>query len=120
MNDASTSARRLFDYISDGSLEWAAMDAHFDRIFLGQQQYDLVAGSEAYKAELLRRFPAEQAALDSYFAAMQKVRQGISLLAVEKALPGWAGWLVRQIRHASQGRYFRQTTRQVLESMTDN
>ena len=120
MNDASTSARRLFDYISDGSLEWAPMDAHFDRIFLGQQQYDLVAGSEAYKAELLRRFPAEQAALDSYFAAMQKVRQGISLLAVEKALPGWAGWLVRQIRHASQGRYFRQTTRQVLESMTDN
>ena len=40
----NTMARRLFDYISDGQLEWAPIDDHFDRIFLGDEHYELVAG----------------------------------------------------------------------------
>ena len=38
--------RRIFDVISDGKLEWAPMDARYDRIVIGEQTYDYVAGRE--------------------------------------------------------------------------
>src|SRR3990167_2088317 len=51
--------RRVFDVISDGNLEWAPMDAHYDRIVMGEQTYDYVAGRDEFKAEMARHFPAE-------------------------------------------------------------
>ena len=44
MGSPRTLGRRLFDHVTDGELEWAPMDDHFDRIFLGDEHYDLVAG----------------------------------------------------------------------------
>jgi len=43
MGSPHTTGRRLFDHITDGALEWAPMDDHFDRIFLADESYDLVA-----------------------------------------------------------------------------
>jgi len=33
MGSPNTIGRKLFDYITDGQLEWASLDEHFDRIF---------------------------------------------------------------------------------------
>ncbi|HBL86972.1 MAG TPA: FAD-dependent oxidoreductase, partial [Alcanivorax sp.] len=35
MGARHTLSRRLFDHITDGKLQWAPMDACYDRIFLG-------------------------------------------------------------------------------------
>ena len=48
MGAKHTLARRLFDYVTDGQLQWAAMDDHYDRLFIGDRQIDLVAGPEAF------------------------------------------------------------------------
>ena len=41
---AATTARRLMDHLSQGQLQWAAMDAVYDRFFLGDQTFEAVAG----------------------------------------------------------------------------
>ena len=51
--------RRVFDVISDGKLEWAPMDECYDRIIIGDRQYDLRAGRENFIADLAQRFPKE-------------------------------------------------------------
>ena len=39
-----TMSRKIFDFISNNSLKWAAMDEVYDRIFLGDESFDFVAG----------------------------------------------------------------------------
>ena len=120
MNHPDASGKKLMDYISNGQLQWADMDSHYDRIFLGDRHYDLVAGTNNCKAELLKHFPDEEKALDQYFTALEQIRLGVSLIAMEKALPPAAGLPVYLLRRCIQGKNFRRTTRQVLESITDN
>ncbi len=57
-------SRQLFDFVSDGELDWAPMDDNYDRFFIGDEQFDMVAGkSETVKA-LKQRFPDEHEAID--------------------------------------------------------
>ena len=113
-----TLGRRLFDYITDDGLEWAPMDDHFDRIFLGNEHYDLVAGKPEYRDALVAAFPREEAAIDRYLDLMREARAATRLATLQKILPRWVGrvagaWLGRRI---PPGVY--RTTREVLEDLT--
>jgi all-trans-retinol 13,14-reductase len=55
----NSTIRRLFDYISDGQLEWADMGEVYDRIFIGEDAYDLVKGVTNFKTQLGEYFPEE-------------------------------------------------------------
>ena len=44
MGSDRTMGRRLFEHITNGQLEWAAMDDHFDRVFLGDEGEERPAG----------------------------------------------------------------------------
>ena len=44
--------KRLFDYISNGQLQWADMGEVYDRIILGDRHYDLVKGVKNFTAQL--------------------------------------------------------------------
>ena len=56
---APTMARKLMDFVTDGKQEWAPMDAHYDRFFIGNNTYDAVAGKAAFRDNLKALFPAE-------------------------------------------------------------
>ncbi|MEJ2383680.1 MAG: NAD(P)/FAD-dependent oxidoreductase [Xanthomonadales bacterium] len=118
MGSPRTLGRRLFDYVTDGALTWAPMDARFDRIFLGDAHYDLVAGKPDYRDALVAAFPGEEDAIDRYFGLMRSARQATRLATVQKMLPRWMGritgaWLGRGIPPAVY-----RTTREVLEDLT--
>ena len=115
-----TLTRRLFDFVSGGKLEWAPMDAHFDRIFLGQDSYDLVATPKAYRAELLKHFPAEEKAIDEYFRRIATAANAMRLITMEKLLPKPGAALARTWRKWRMPKWLNQTTRSVLESLTSN
>ena len=115
-----TLTRRLFDFVSGGKLEWAPMDAHFDRIFLGQDSYDLVATPKAYRAELLKHFPDEEKAIDEYFRRIAEAAGAMRLITLEKMLPGPAAAVARRWRQWRTPAWLNQTTRSVLESLTSN
>src|SRR5690554_2015795 len=113
-----TLARRLFDFVSAGKLEWAPMDDHFDRIFLGKESFDLVATPKKYRAELLKHFPQEEKAIDEYFKRIATAANSMRLLTLEKLLPTPAATLVRALRKLKAPKWLNQTTRDVPESLT--
>jgi phytoene dehydrogenase-like protein len=120
MGKPSTMGRKLLAHITDGSLEWAPMDADFDQIFLGEDHYTLRGGKAAYRERLIEQFPADQQAIETYLRYVKAVRDSLRLFTVEKILPGPAANALRKRREKKQPPFFNMTTRQVLEQLTDN
>lgn len=112
--------RRVFDVISDGQLQWAPMDAYYDRIVIGEQTYDYVAGRDEFKAEMLRHFPAEGAVLDRYVDLLSEVSAKVLRFFAGQAMPRSVGMLYSKLRRLWLPDYFFKTTREVLEGLTDN
>ena len=120
MGSKETTGRRLFDFVTDGKLEWSPMDDHFDRVFLGDEHFDLVAGRQAYRDALVEAFPEEEQAIDTYLDYMRRVRVGIRLHTLKKILPGWLARRVAAYQAKKIPTYVNSTTREVLESLTSN
>lgn len=112
--------RRVFDVISAGQLQWAPMDAHYDHIVIGDQAFRYLAGRDEFKAEIKRHFPEEGAAIDRYVELISEVSQKIPRFFAGQALPRPLGVLYNRLRRRLFPAYFFQSTRQVLESLTDN
>jgi len=112
--------RRLFDHITDGQLKWAPMDAHFDRIFLGDKHVDLVAGPEAFKAELAAAFPDEASAIDTYLDYLRQVSKAMPGIVLGKILPDLAAGPLAKITKRKAPGFLNKPTRRVLESLTSN
>ncbi|MBL0230598.1 MAG: NAD(P)/FAD-dependent oxidoreductase [Moraxellaceae bacterium] len=120
MGVKTTLARRLFDFISNDQLKWAALDACYDRIFLGDDHFDLVAGRDNFRNNLIARFPQEQAAIDEYISRLGKVANAMQLFTVERILPKRLAKLSKLVRNRIEPSYFNRPTRQVLEELTSN
>ncbi len=116
----TTLARRLFDFISNDQLQWAAMDPCYDRIHLGDDHFDLVAGRDNFRNNLVQRFPQEQAAIDEYIVRLGKVADAMQLFTVERMLPNKLAKVSKFVRDRIKPAYFNQPTRQVLEELTSN
>jgi all-trans-retinol 13,14-reductase len=120
VGDPSSEARRLFDEITDGRLRWNAMPDVYDRVIIGEKTYDFVAGLDRLRARLKGYFPAECRAIDRYIELVQTTVRSIRLFLVDKALPALIAKLCGRLLRAPFNQYSDRTTRQVLESLTDN
>lgn len=112
--------RRVFDVISDGNLDWAPMDARYDRIILGDKTYDYVAGREEFKAEIKQHFPEEAAAIDRYVDLLSEVSAKVPRFFAGQALPRSLGVLYNKLRRYWLPDYFFKPTLEVLEGLTNN
>lgn len=115
-----TVTRKIFDFISNRKLKWAAMDSTYDRIFLGDESFDLVAGRQAFSEEMKRRFPEEHAAIDLYLAMIKKTNNGVRWFAINKILSSRMQKLLAPVFKRLQPDYFNKTTYEVLKSITQN
>ena len=115
-----TLGKRLFDHITDGQLKWAPLADRYDRIFLGDRHVDLVAGPEAFKAELKQAFPGEEQAIDTYLKYLRQVAKAMPGLVVGKVLPDLATGPLRKIVNRAAPDFLNKPTREVLESLTSN
>jgi all-trans-retinol 13,14-reductase len=112
--------RQLFDFVTDGQLQWAPMDRNYDRFFIGDERFDVMAGKRDFVAALKRRFPDEQGAIDEYMRRLGTIGRAVQMLAVEKLLPGAAGGLARRLRGLALPGYVNRTTYEVLRELTDD
>ncbi len=115
-----TLAKRLFDHISDGQLKWAPMAPCYDRIHLGDRQYDLMAGPKAFVETLKQAFPNDHAAIDRYMALTAKAATAIQVLTTAKVLPGAAGKLLAKGLSLTGAGKLNRPTAEVLGELTDN
>ena len=115
-----TTARRIFDYITNGNLKWSAMDKEFDRIFIGKETFNLNSGKAAYRQGLIDAFPEEEAAIDEYLKRMHSVKGAMQAHTLQKILPTWLNRIIDFLIKLKRPVLFQQTTREVLEDITDN
>jgi phytoene dehydrogenase-like protein len=117
---AKTAARGLFDYLSAGQLKWAEMDPVYDRIILGEESFDFVAGKDNFKAELKKHFPDDSSAIDQYVELISKTNKYMSQMTQLKALPNWLVKLKGLFGGNQVPDYVFDSTYNVLKSLTNN
>jgi all-trans-retinol 13,14-reductase len=112
--------RRLFDHVSDGSLQWEPMGEVYDTVIIGGQRWDYVAGCENWRSRMHGYFPGESAAIDYYLELVSEATRSARAFFAEKAMPRIpalvAGpWLRRGfLRHSDR------TLGNVLDGLTTN
>jgi all-trans-retinol 13,14-reductase len=113
-----TTSRRLMDFLTQGNLHWAPMDAHYDRFFIGDRSYDAVAGREAFRENLVGCFPREAAAVDRYLDLLGETARGMRTFALDRTLPPWAAAVAGPLLRRRLPRSFGRTTWDVLSEVT--
>lgn len=114
------SGRRVFDFITDGELEWADMGRVYDRIILGDRGYDFVKGREEFRAQMHEYFPEQKDAIDRYLQKVLATAKKSQLFFAEKAVPPLVSTVFGGMMRRPILREGLRTTRQVLEELTDD
>ncbi|MBL4604963.1 MAG: NAD(P)/FAD-dependent oxidoreductase [Flavobacteriaceae bacterium] len=112
--------KKLFDYISDSKLEWADMGEVYDKIIIGDKQYDFVKGTKNFKKKLSEYFPKEREAIDNYVDLVFTAIKTSQKFYMDKALPPLMSKLIGKKMRKPFYAFSDKTTYEVLKSITDN
>ena len=117
-----TMMNRLFDYVTDGGLQWADMGDVYDRIRFGDTTYDFHKGIEGFKAGLAEHFPSagDQRAIGEYVRLVQHVVRQARSFFIPKALPPLIGRPLTAVIAREFHRWSDRTTLDVLQGLTSN
>ena len=88
VNRTQSPIRKLFDIISDGQLQWSAMDSNYDRIIFPDRSYDFIAPRERFVESMISYFPKEESAILKYMALLDSVVKSSRSYFSQKALTG--------------------------------
>jgi all-trans-retinol 13,14-reductase len=114
MGDPARPARRVFDFVTGGAVEWAPLPEVYDRIRIGGEPFDLVAGKERFLAALGARFPAERRGLERYLQAVRACVRAATAYWPVRAMPPWLAGTLGAVLRSGLDRHDRRTTAQVL------
>jgi phytoene dehydrogenase-like protein/NAD(P)H-flavin reductase len=96
--------RALFDYLSDGALDWNRMPDEFERFVYPGLSFSVPSDPQRYQARLIERFPDEAAAIRRYFRDLRAVA-GWHVLRIQQQLtPAPLGFLLAQWRRLGAAR----------------
>jgi all-trans-retinol 13,14-reductase len=113
-------ARKMFDYVSNGQIQWEYMGDVYDRIRFGDDEYALRAGNDNFRTCLMEWFPEEEQAIDAYIQLVIETTRSFRSYMAEKATPK----LISSIAGGRMRRAFEQvagkTTLEVLQGLTQN
>jgi phytoene dehydrogenase-like protein/NAD(P)H-flavin reductase len=77
--------RTLFDFLSDGALDWNRMPDEFERFVYPGLTFSVPSDPQRYRARLIERFPDEAAAIRRYFRDLRAVA-GWHVCAIQQQL----------------------------------
>jgi all-trans-retinol 13,14-reductase len=116
----SSVIRKLFDYITDAKLKWADMGDVYDKIIVGNKEYDFVKGVQAFKDKILGYFPDEKQAIDDYVSFVFKAIKTSQKFYMDKALPPILSKIIGGKMRNPFYKFSDRTTYEVLKSITNN
>jgi all-trans-retinol 13,14-reductase len=117
---AQTQTRRMFDFLSGGQLEWAPMDAEYDRFYIGDKVFNAKAGKQEFRDNLLRQFPNEQQAIDDYMKLLAGSGGALSAFGMGRAMKPWQQSLAKPFLNWKTPDVFFRNTYDVLSELTDD
>ena len=117
---APTRTRKLFDFLSDGQLDWAPMADEYDRFYIGDRVFNTKAGKQAFRDNLVTQFPAEAEAVDEYMRLLGTVGGALAMIGMERALKPWQRTVSTPWRKWKMPPHMFEKTWDVLHSLTDD
>ena len=114
MGDPARPTRRVFDFVTGGAVSWAPLPDVYDRIHIGGEAFDLVAGKERFLASLGARFPSERRGLERYLQAVRACVRAATAYWPARAMPPWLAGTLGAVLRSGLERHARRTTAQVL------
>ena len=90
-------SRLLFDYITDGKLEWNKMPDPFDVFSYPDFTFREREGAENFMADLIEMFPEEKKAIEQYFKDIKRAGNWNMARIMSGVLPGAAGHVARGV-----------------------
>lgn len=112
--------RRLFDFITDGQLQWARMDPVYDRIVMGDKAYDYVAGAKNFRAQMLEYFPKAGKEIDIYLHHIRAASRVVPAHFGQRLLPSSLQSMVGGRIDRAAGNYFQRSTREVMKDFIND
>ncbi len=120
VHNPNSTLRRVFDVITDGNLQWAKMDAVYDKIIIQGEQFNFVAGAANFREELLRSFPTAGRQIDAYLHHIRAATLSLPAHFGPRFLPGALQPTVGSMVGRLSNKYFHRTTKAVMaEFITD-
>ncbi len=81
--------RVVFDYLTDGKLQWQQMTGEFERFHYPGLDFSVPSDPREYRRRLVERFPAEARAIARYFRDVKRAAMGYILAHATDTLPRW-------------------------------
>jgi all-trans-retinol 13,14-reductase len=113
-------ARRLFDHLTDGQLEWADLGEVYDTIKFGDARFELKRGGRQLETSLIEAFPAEADGIRGYFREVRRAAKSSQLFFADRVLPARAARVLGPVLRARGLRYARKTTRSVVDGLVSD
>lgn len=117
---AKTSTRQMFDYLTDGKLEWAPMADEYDRFYIGDKVFNAKAGKTEYRENLIRQFPDEKKAIDRYMKLLAKAGSALPAHGMKRVFGFWHYVAMWPYLALKSSRFLFRNTYDVLSELTDN
>ncbi len=117
---AQTRNKRMFDFVSEGRLEWAPMDNEYDRFYVGDKVFCARAGKKKFRNNLVRMFPGEEQAIDRHLALLKKAGKAATAFGLERMLPAWQRVLMWPWLRLQKPPWLYRKTYDVLSELTSN
>lgn len=113
---------KLFDYVTDGKLEWEDMGEVYDKIIIGEKVYNLVKGVQNWTDQMKTYFPApaDQKAIDEYVRIVFEAAGGARSFYAEKAIPDLVRFFSSWFLRSQYMKFAKRSTLDVLKELTDN
>ena len=87
VHERGSQPRALFEYLTEGRLDWQPMPDVYDRVMIGDLRFDYVRGEAHLRDALQTAFPAESRAVERYFGAIHQCLRRMPFFYAEKMLP---------------------------------
>ncbi len=112
---------RMLRALTNGQLEWASLGPVYDQFhFPGGFEIDFPDTPMAWKENLVRAFPREEAAIDRYLALAKEITGGMRGYYLSRVLPGgWSG-AAEKVFARSVRPHLLRTTRETINGLTED
>ena len=89
MQRPKSAMKLLFDYVTGAKVQWEDMGEVYDKICIGDKEYEFVKGVRSFKKNLKRMFPEEEHAIDQYVSKVFRATKTSQSYYAAKVVPGW-------------------------------
>lgn len=112
---------RILNKLTDGKLQWTSLGDVYDEFYFPDGFRIDFAGSETqFRANLLEKFPEEEAAIDAYLDLCRRVGRSMTGFFLSRLAPLALSGLADRLLAGSARRWLETYTADVLADLTDN